>query len=65
MRSMVPMMAIVTEMQRHGINMNTMAPKVHCRVFEDNSGALEMATVHKYRPRTKHLASKFHFSDAS
>ena len=34
--------------------------KVHCRVFEDNSGALEMATVHKYRPRTKHLNVKLH-----
>ena len=34
--------------------------KVFCKVFEDNSGALEMATVHKYRPRTKHLNVKLH-----
>ena len=34
--------------------------KVHCQVFEDNSGALEMAKTHKYRPRTKHLNIKLH-----
>jgi len=34
--------------------------KVHCKVFEDNSGALEMAKVHKFRPRTKHLNVKLH-----
>jgi hypothetical protein len=35
-------------------------PKVHCKVFEDNSGALEMAKVHKFRPRTKHINIKYH-----
>jgi hypothetical protein len=29
-------------------------------VFEDNSGALEMAKVHKYQPRTKHLNVQLH-----
>ena len=33
---------------------------VHCKVFEDNSGAIEIAKVHKYRPRTKHLNVKLH-----
>ena len=32
-----------------------------CKVFEDNSGALEMAVNHKYRQRTtKHLNVKLH-----
>jgi len=35
-------------------------PTVHCRVFEDNSGALEIATIHKVRPRTKHLNVQLH-----
>jgi hypothetical protein len=35
-------------------------PKIYCKVFEDNSGALEMATIFKYRPRTKHLNVKLH-----
>ena len=34
--------------------------KVHCRLFEDNSSAIEMAVVHKWRPRIKHLATKLH-----
>jgi len=36
------------------------APKVHCQVFEDNSRALEMATMPKYRPCTKHIVTKHH-----
>jgi hypothetical protein len=36
-------------------------PEVHCKIFEDNSGALEMASLHKFRPRTKHLHVKLHF----
>jgi len=33
---------------------------VHCRVFEDNSGAIEIAMVPKMRPRTKHINIKYH-----
>ena len=36
-------------------------PEVFCTAFEDNSGALEMARVHKMRPRTKHINLKYHF----
>ena len=31
-----------------------------CTVFEDNNGALEMSRVPKMRPRTKHVAIKYH-----
>ena len=47
-------------MKQHNFPVNKVAPKIRCRVFEDNSGALEMATNHKYRPRTKHLNVKLH-----
>ena len=33
---------------------------IHCKAFEDNSGALEMAKVPKMRPRTKHLNNVYH-----
>jgi hypothetical protein len=33
---------------------------VHCKVFEDNEGAIEIAKVPKMRPRTKHLNIKYH-----
>jgi len=34
--------------------------KLHCTLFEDNNGALELATKPRYRPRTKHIAIKYH-----
>ena len=39
---------------------NKITPRIHCTVYKDNSGALEMANIHKYRPRTKHLNVKLH-----
>ena len=35
-------------------------PKIHCKVFEYNSEALETATTYKYCPRTKYLNVKMH-----
>ena len=35
-------------------------PVVICKCFEDNSAALEMARVHKLRPRTRHINSVYH-----
>ena len=35
-------------------------PNVKCTVFEDNNGALELAKAPKMRPRTKHIALKYH-----
>ena len=29
-------------------------------MFEDNNGALELATKPRYRPRTKHIVIKYH-----
>jgi hypothetical protein len=60
LRDVIPLMGLVKEMQAFGFDCHATAPKVHCRAFEDNSGALEMATVHKSRPRTKHINVGFH-----
>jgi hypothetical protein len=35
-------------------------PKVYCKVFEDNSGAVELTKVPRMRPRTKHINVKYH-----
>ena len=40
--------------------MNIGRVDIHCKIFEDNSGALELAKVPKMRPRTKHLNIKYH-----
>ncbi len=60
LREAIPMMEMLKEMKEMGFPVKTTVSKVHCRVFEYKSGALEMARTHKYRPRTKHLCVKLH-----
>lgn len=60
LREAIPLMGLLQEMKEHGFPVHSTQSQVHCRVFEDNSGALEMAKIHKYRPRTKHLCVKLH-----
>ena len=60
LREAIPIMELLKEMKSKGLEVLDYHPKVHCKVFEDNSGALEMASVHKWRPRTKHIATKLH-----
>ena len=59
-RQVIPIMELAKEMKQNGFDIGTTQPKVHCKVFEDNSGALEIATIHKVRPRTKHMNVQFH-----
>ena len=62
LREVIPIIRILEEMQANGYPINTSNASVHCKVFEDNSGAVEIARVHKFRPRTKFLNNKlFHF----
>ena len=35
-------------------------PKLHCRVFEDNRGCIDLVKMPRLRPRTKHIALKYH-----
>ena len=53
-------MELVKELKGQGFDMVSTQPTVHCRVFEDNSRALEIAKVPKMRPCTKHINIKFH-----
>ena len=54
------MIEMIKEMGRNKIKMVKMNPKIYCEVYEENSGALEIAKEHKYIPRTKHLNIKLH-----
>ena len=59
MRDLIPFVDQVNELSKiFGEN----APEIelHCTLFEDNNGALELATKPRYRPRTKHIAIKYH-----
>ena len=60
LRDVIPLMRTLEEMKRMGMPISSSKGKLFCRVFEDNSGALEMAKVHKFRPRTKHINVKYH-----
>jgi hypothetical protein len=60
LREVISLMELLKEARNHGYPHVVTAPAIHCRVFEDNSGALTMAKVPKMRPRTKHLNVKYH-----
>ena len=60
LRETIPLMELLRELKQQGIPVGTTKPKVFCRVFEDNSGALEIASVPKMRPRTKTINIKYH-----
>jgi len=60
LREVIPLMELLREMKKLKFPILSEVPKIHCKLFEDNSGALEMAKTHKYRPRTKHLNVKLH-----
>ena len=47
-------------MRKKGFDVLDHKVKVHLRVFKDNYGDIEMAVVHKWRPCTKHIATKLH-----
>ena len=48
------------ELRSHGVKLIAAQPKIQCKVFEDNAGAIELARLPRLRPRTKHLAIQYH-----
>ena len=60
LREAIPIMELLNELDKYGFIQDLQTPRIYCEVFEDNTGALEMAQIHKYRPRTKHLNAKLH-----
>jgi hypothetical protein len=55
LRETIVIMNFLKEIEEKGIVEVSHVPDVYCKVFEDNSGALELARVPKMRPRTRHL----------
>jgi hypothetical protein len=60
LRDTIPVINLLKEMHEHGFYSEEVVPKVHCKAFEDNSGALELAKTPKMRPRTKHINLVYH-----
>ena len=59
LRDVIPFMNIVKELNKR-YNSQILKPVIRCQLFEDNNGALTLAKDPKYRPRTKHIALKYH-----
>lgn len=60
LRDVIPVMNLIGEMKDKNFQVICTRPHVYCKVFEDNSGALELARLPKLRPRTKHINVCYH-----
>ena len=60
LRETIPMMNLIKEIGSRGFKAYVGQAQVHCKAFEDNTGALELARLPKLRPRTKHINNVFH-----
>ena len=62
LREAIPVIELLKEMKARGYPVESRTPQIHCKVFEDNAGAVEIASFPKSRPRTKHINNRiFHF----
>ena len=59
MREIIPILEMIHEL-RNVYDLSKDKPLINCTLFEDNNGALQLAKEPKYRPRTKHIALKYH-----
>jgi hypothetical protein len=60
LREVIYIIDLINEMKSAGFSLSDTNATVKYKAFEDNNGALEMATIHKLRPRTKHINVKYH-----
>jgi len=56
----LPVMQLLAELRDLGHTTYSSEPRIHCKCFEDNAGALELARTPKMRPRTKHINLIYH-----
>ncbi len=60
LRDVLPIMFLVQEICEKGFQVICTKPYVYCKVFEDNSGALELARLPKLCPCAKHINVCYH-----
>ena len=59
MRDVIPLLDLLKELGE-AIPSEDATPNIHCTIFEDNKGCIDLVTAPKMRPRTKHIALKYH-----
>ena len=60
LRDVIPVLNLIHEMKEKGFQVICAQPSIYCKVFEDNTGALELAQLPKLHPRTKHISVCYH-----
>jgi hypothetical protein len=55
LREVIPIIGLLQEMREQDFKVLCTEPYMYCKVFEDNSGALELARLPKLRPRINHI----------
>jgi hypothetical protein len=60
LREAIPMIDFMDKLITAGFKFNIDHPKIYCKAFKDNEGALEMARTPKFRPGSKHINVKYH-----
>jgi hypothetical protein len=53
-------MELLKEMKEMKVPIGDCKARIHCKLYEDNNGALEILQHKKYTPRTKHLLVQLH-----
>ena len=59
LRDVLPLVGLLRELQR-SIPFDPATPVVHCKIHEDNQGCIDLVKAPRMRPRTKHIALKYH-----
>ena len=60
LRTVIVLMRFFKELEHRIPAFKYTKPVFKCEAFEDNNGAIELATAEKERPRTKHINIKYH-----
>ena len=60
LRDVIPNMGLLQEIREQDFKVLCNEPHVYCKVFEEYSGALELARLPKLHPRTKHINVCYH-----
>ena len=59
LRDVIPLINLLREL-RNVIPQGERTPVIHCTVHEDNKGCIDLVESPRIRPRTKHIALKYH-----
>ena len=59
LREVIPLMQLLREVNEV-FPVTLDAPRIHCKVWEDNEGCISLANNGRFSPRTKHIAIKYH-----